>query len=278
MENVLTVSSRIEPGRITKPLQLLGAWLAGLVSVNGAFLFAATHVTQPSWGAGALIIASIANVPIFLVCLFLLQTRFRPEMQEDTYYAEYLTRRFVAETGKSEYVKVVSRQPSAEILRPLASSRTPPLSVNEELNPQRAQPDYSIEINDLLEKYDGIVAGLKAIRLFPTSTFGTTSTDPYTPAVFELSVGHGFPVRVFQKIFAICVEHGLETVNFTVEDHAARHVYIGAYGYDDPTEHHIRVTDHIKKKILAENLSSRGLKSILVGNANSAKDPGSSDE
>ena len=80
----------IAPEKVTKPIQLLAAWLVGLIVVNGSFLLAAQHIANPSWAAGFLVVAAIANVPIFIVALFLLQTKFRPQMQEDSYYAQYL--------------------------------------------------------------------------------------------------------------------------------------------------------------------------------------------
>lgn len=85
--------TEIKPERITKPIQLLAAWLAGLAIVDGAFLTAAANIGKPDWIAGALVVAAILNVPIFLFSLFLLQTKFRPEMQEDSYYSQYLERR-----------------------------------------------------------------------------------------------------------------------------------------------------------------------------------------
>ncbi|QXO15960.1 hypothetical protein [Vibrio ostreae] len=81
---------KIEPQRITKPIQLLAAWLVGLIIVNGSFLGAAIAIETPVWLRSTLVIAAVLNVPIFLICLFLLQTRFRPEMQEDLFYHEYL--------------------------------------------------------------------------------------------------------------------------------------------------------------------------------------------
>ena len=87
-------TNNLRPEKVTKPIQLLAAWLLGLVLINSSFLVAASSIKSPDWGAGALIIATIANVPIFLISLFLLQTKFRPEMQEDTYYSEYLQRKF----------------------------------------------------------------------------------------------------------------------------------------------------------------------------------------
>lgn len=81
----------VKPERITKPIQLLGAWLAGLLAIDSCFLVAAIRMPNASWHASALVIAAIGNVPLFLAAVFLLQTRFRPELQEDSYYATYLS-------------------------------------------------------------------------------------------------------------------------------------------------------------------------------------------
>jgi DNA-binding transcriptional ArsR family regulator len=83
----------IVPEKITKPIQLLGAWLAGLFAIDSCFLFAASRMEAESFESIALVCAAIANVPIFLVAVFLLQTRFRPELQEDSYYATYLSQK-----------------------------------------------------------------------------------------------------------------------------------------------------------------------------------------
>ena len=84
-------SQQVQPAKITKPIQLLGAWLAGLLAIDSCFLFTATNLPNDSWQASALVVASIMNVPIFLAAVFLLQTRFRPELQEDSYYSTYLS-------------------------------------------------------------------------------------------------------------------------------------------------------------------------------------------
>ncbi len=78
-------------------MQLLAAWLTGLIIVDGLFLMAAAKVESPNWAPGVLVIAAIVNVPLFLVCLFLLQTKFRAEMQEDVYYSKYLERQYTTE-------------------------------------------------------------------------------------------------------------------------------------------------------------------------------------
>lgn len=80
----------LEAHKVTTPIQLLALWLVGLVAVSGSFLAAAANLTSPLWAKGALVLAAIVNVPLFLSFLFALQTRFRPQMQEDAYYAKYL--------------------------------------------------------------------------------------------------------------------------------------------------------------------------------------------
>jgi len=72
-------------------------------------------------------------VPVFLLCLFLLQTRFRPEMQEDKYYSRHLAQRYSPETAKSELVEVTES----------------PTEV--------AEPISQLEINDLLPCFDDII-------------------------------------------------------------------------------------------------------------------------
>ncbi len=83
---------KIEPDKIKSPIQLLAAWFVALVLVDGAFLTAAGVVASPTWLPAVLVIAAVLNVPVFLCCMFLLQTRFRPEMLSDLHYAEYLKR------------------------------------------------------------------------------------------------------------------------------------------------------------------------------------------
>ncbi|MCP3721771.1 hypothetical protein M3I53_01290 [Paraburkholderia sp. CNPSo 3272] len=87
-------NQRINPEKVTKPIQLLAAWLVGLIVVNASFLLAAQQISHPTWAASLLVISSVVNVPIFIGALFLLQTKFRPQMQEDSYYSQYLKESF----------------------------------------------------------------------------------------------------------------------------------------------------------------------------------------
>jgi len=84
---------KIQPAAITKPMQLLAAWLVGLLAIDSCFLLAATRFPIGSTESTALTWAAIVNVPLFLGALFLLQTRFRPELQEDLYYSTYINQK-----------------------------------------------------------------------------------------------------------------------------------------------------------------------------------------
>jgi hypothetical protein len=83
---------QIQPHLITKPIQMLAVWMSGLVVLDGSFLTAARFLTEPAWLPPLLAISAVALVPLFLIALFLLQTKFRPQLQEDSYYSEYLER------------------------------------------------------------------------------------------------------------------------------------------------------------------------------------------
>jgi hypothetical protein len=81
---------QIQPHRITKPIQLLAVWMAGLIVLVGSFLTGARVLTEPDWLPPFLAIAAVSLVPAFLGLLFLLQTKFRPQLQEDAYYSVWL--------------------------------------------------------------------------------------------------------------------------------------------------------------------------------------------
>lgn len=74
--------SNIKPEKITKPIQLLAAWLVGLISIESIFLYIATTTNKMAWISGLLVVASTINVPMFLLSMFILHTKFRPEMQK----------------------------------------------------------------------------------------------------------------------------------------------------------------------------------------------------
>lgn len=83
---------KIEAHKITKPIQLMAVWFVALFLVDSVFLTAAAKISEPAWIRPTLIISAVAFVPLFLAGVFLMQTVFRKELQEDQYYSEWLER------------------------------------------------------------------------------------------------------------------------------------------------------------------------------------------
>ena len=84
--------AKIEPHRITKPIQMLAVWFAALVLVIGSFLGSAAVIDEPKWICATLVVSAIVFVPLFLIAAFLMQTRFRTHLQDDKYYSDWLIR------------------------------------------------------------------------------------------------------------------------------------------------------------------------------------------
>lgn len=68
----------------------MAVWFVTLLSIITAFLIAAAKIHEPKWLCPALVISAICFVPLFLLGVFLMQTVFRKELQEDQYYSEWL--------------------------------------------------------------------------------------------------------------------------------------------------------------------------------------------
>ena len=82
-------NSKIDPEKVKSPYQLLGACLAGLVLLDGLFLYTAIQMTSPLIFPILLVSASILFVPLFLYFIFKLQTKHRKGMLSDEYYLTY---------------------------------------------------------------------------------------------------------------------------------------------------------------------------------------------
>lgn len=85
--------------KIKQPFQLLAAWLVAMIATSSAFLTAAANIQTPTWIPGALAIAAILNVPMFTWFLYRMQTKFRVQMQDDSYFSEHMKMTLENETG-----------------------------------------------------------------------------------------------------------------------------------------------------------------------------------
>jgi len=244
---------RIDPSKVTKPIQLLAAWLAGLVLTDSAFLTAASVISKPEWAAGALVIASIANVPVFLAALFLLQTRFRPEMQEDVFYAKYLEQRYSTLTRRTETVAVQAL--------PMAQT---PMSL--QMTAEEPSSGISIEVNDLLPRFTDLVKALAKEGIHPSKTFGSTNEEPKVPERFVIAVGNGVPVSLVQRVVRAAMPYGLDGIQMAgaQENHDMhnKRLYLGSYNLDGRNS--VELAPEIVEQIMFPSLTEKGLRELLA--------------
>jgi hypothetical protein len=256
------VTQELQPHKVTKPIQLLAAWLLGLVLIDGAFLAAARVIVVPAWAPGILVVAAVLNVPLFLLCIFLLQTKFRPEMQEDSFYSRYLEVR--QETGKltdrvADAIEVKEMMTASHVrivesLRALDASIThlrieaqklPPgnmeVVVNEVIAQSRAAlsaasrqvqwSSYRVFANDLLRSYPKIEETLAKYSIPISDTFGSTSERPSPPKYPVITFGKHVEMHVIVEVCKILGD--IESWRLCSSDDAnnTNGIYIGAYGY-----------------------------------------------
>jgi hypothetical protein len=243
----------IDPSKVTKPIQLLAAWLVGLIVINGSFLGAASQIHEPTWIPALLVIAAVVNVPVFILSLFLLQTKFRPEMQEDAYYSKYLEHRYSSKTGKTELIKISSDEQKRALDETLIKNIRfiPKQPMIDRINPR----DISIEVNDLLPKFKEIVNELHSVGLHPSKTFGSTSKKPVPPHPFIVSIGSFVDIETIQKVVKIASKFGLEGVAYADDEISNYQIYIGAYSYDDPLNDYLPISKEVLDKILTHDFT-----------------------
>ena len=242
---------QIEPHRITKPIQLLAAWLLGLVFVDGSFLIAAFQITQPKWASGALVVASICNVPLFLLSIFLLQTKFRPEMQEDSFYSKYLE----SKTGDTkreitaEYIATL-REDVASLERVVAENVLHSLSEAEKKKIRWSS--VTVRLNKTLKNFSSIADALAENGIPVHETFGGGAGAPGT---FSVAIGSGFDREQMKALVdaILSITDGWMCYAFEDDSNYDNEVLIGAYGsYDYGIE-----LSKAKKMLEQENITER---------------------
>jgi hypothetical protein len=162
--------NEIKADKITKPIQLLAAWLSGLVLTNSTFLASAILIGPTIWTHYALITASIINVPLFLASIFILQTKFRPELQEDSYYSNYiLNNRGDLIKQKETYIQIIKNQETI---------KTTGFNLFK----------YTIAINDYIENYKEIENELNNATIPTGHYFGKFNNVKEPPKRWLISI------------------------------------------------------------------------------------------
>jgi preprotein translocase subunit YajC len=250
----------IIPSQVTKPIQLLAAWLAGLLAINGSYLVAAANIHQPNWAPAALVIASIVHVPLFLTFIFLLQTKFRPEMQEDQFYAQHLKRTYSVNTDSEEVVSVSSISESELITK--IDPDLPRISVDK-------SGREKININSLLENYVEIRKSLISDGLEINKIFGIGDQSP--PDEYIMSIGGRVSVDYVRRILTSIKDNPPKYIGSSnssrrptvVGSVSGSVVYIGSYIYRTKGYYKVEYTEAVRRKLFSKRMTDDGLQDLI---------------
>lgn len=225
-------NQKIEPSKVTKPIQLVAAWLVGLVLVNGAFLTAASGIDEPVWLKATLIIAAIVNVPIFLGAIFLLQTKFRPQLQEDSYYSQYLDKSSneIVTVSKDEQLLSTLSEVKAEIITLNQQPRTEPVTSLEN-KAVESWPHWKIALCDYLPDFTEIKNELRELNIPIAKIFGSVSTKNI-PEYNHFSFNKEVDFKSKLKILRMLSKYRFDGYSYSPTSKVnPEEIYIGGFGY-----------------------------------------------
>jgi len=214
--------TKIVPEKINKPIHLLGAWLAGLFTVNGGFLVAATNMERGSFESIALIVAAIINVPLFLFSVFLLQTKFRPELQEDHYYSTYLSQK------TNEEVKVLKSDAQlAEIFQKLNELENKMAPADSEIGGDLL-PDLAFGVNKNFGDYERIKSELANLGVITCTSFGSDET----PEQRAVAIDRRLSRQALREVLSVAGKLGFHRWGYfdNEMEETNEDVLLGAYG------------------------------------------------
>jgi hypothetical protein len=226
---------QIQPQYVTKPIQLLAAWLVGLICIDGIFLEVALRLQPRTWERGWLVLAAILNVPAFLTAMFTLQTRFRAELQDDPHYAQYLSKK----TSESLTVRRVDVTPEAVAL-PAARAPEPLTGAAADAAVTADAPaalDWSpwrIAINDHLPRFAEIRAALRLAGIPVAEIFGNSHRAAAAPPDnWVVSLNRALPAAHKAALLRVLLPFGLDGFQLwrpVADADESEDVYIGSYG------------------------------------------------
>jgi len=236
---------KLDPQKVTRPIQLLAAWLVGLTVINGSFLGAAVSLGAGQWERSALVIAAIVNVPLFLIALFILQTRFRAELQEDPFYFQYISRKTDTAVSIS---KVDVQDAKIEVLRQEISLLRAQPNRHEEAPPDWS--DWLIALNDYRDDFVAIRSALEQAHIPVNVIFGKSDGARH-PGNWVISINEAIGFRHTIALLKVLTQFHFDGFQFwePVRDAGEEEdIYIGAYG----VKKYIRITDELSSLLSKE--------------------------
>lgn len=150
--------TEFKPHKISKGIQLPGFWLAAIILITGALLLAAANIEEPSWVRPLLVIVTVFVIVVGLIAVFLLQTKFRPHLQDDKYYNEWLSTVTSRERPEKDTIPLVVE--SEELKEVKCNQQS--VIINEKSNRENHNLFLKARINF---KYDAGSASLMRVKV-----------------------------------------------------------------------------------------------------------------
>jgi hypothetical protein len=184
------------------------------------------------------------NVPIVLSALFLLQTRFRPELQEDAFYSKYLDSKTNQIVTKSKFDTIDSELSN---IKKTLLEQIQEMSRKESPMPQSSLGTrYRISLNKHLKEFNSIRETLrdKGIRL--ADVFG--ASEPPDGAFMAIDHAMDFDSKI--EAISLAIACGLDGYGYfnPTEEEIDESILIGAYGL---TKDHYPITSELRELIEA---------------------------
>lgn len=244
---------KIKPEKITKPIQLLAAWLIGLIVIVSALITGATLVTTPDWLPVFFSISAVGIIPLFLLLIFLLQTKYRPQMQEDQYYSQYLNRNTMEIESRMDekLIHSITKNLKEKLIESAEIQEKQILELNKMVSTLLPKSDrikskkiprtleFSDEsstyiyLNKKLENSDNIEKLLYDLKIKTIGFFGD-SPKSKTPQKFLLSFGVKVNLEILKKLTKKLINFGLTDINvFGGQNYDNTNLYIGSYAFGE---------------------------------------------
>lgn len=241
---------RINPEKITKPIQLLAAWLIGLILLVGALITGATQVTEPDWLPIFFSFSAVAIIPLFLYLIFKLQTKYRPQMQEDHYYSEYLNKNTMTIESKTtdKLTQSLTNTINDRVKELAVIQEKQMLELHEKIvtllpekSKERSEPfpalkeflditNTDVQVNQKLDFLDEIEDLLSQYNVERIGMFGD---EPFhkKPELFVLSFGINVNFQLLKELISNLTKYGLTNIRIVEEDFKSNMLYIGSYAF-----------------------------------------------
>ncbi|UTV26405.1 hypothetical protein [Photobacterium atrarenae] len=221
-------NNQVNPEKVTKPIQLLAAWLVGLILVNGSLLSSAVAIGTEHWTSSMLVVASVLNVPMFLGAIFMLQTKFRPELQEDSYYASYLDKRTnkLVEIKKSEGDDSLLLQEEVNKLKSIV-----PVKNSNWTN--SIFGSWKVAVNDYLPDYNSIRESLKQHKIPVNEIFGKGNTKE-PPENYIIAISEHVDSESVIYLLRAISDFNFDGYTYfdPIKEIDTDDIYLGSYGFE----------------------------------------------